>query len=51
MVIELSEDQREELEGVLRRCKSPQDLVLRCQIVLGAADGLANVDIAKRLGC
>ena len=51
VVIELSEDQREELEGVVRRCKSPQDLVLRCQVVLGAADGLANVDIAKRLGC
>ena len=51
VVIELSEDQREELESVVRKCKSPRDLVLRCQIVLGAADGQANVDIAERLEC
>ena len=51
VVIELSEDEREELERLMRRRKSPADLVLRCQIVLAAADGHVNVDIAEGLGC
>ena len=51
VVVELADGEREELEGVVRRGKSRQDLVLRCKIVLAAADGMANVDIAGELGC
>ena len=51
VVVELTDGEREELEGVVRRGKSRQDLVLRCKIVLAAADGMANVDIAGELGC
>ena len=51
VVVELTDGEREELEGVVRRGKSRQDLVLRCKIVLATADGMANVDIAGELGC
>ena len=51
VVVELDEDGREELERMVRRHKSPADLVLRCQIVLAAAAGDVNVDIAEGLGC
>ena len=51
VVVELTEGERETLEGWVRRHKSSQALVLRCGIVLAAADGEANVDIAGRLGC
>jgi transposase len=50
-VIELNEDERETLERWARRPKTAQALALRCRIVLGAADGDLNKDIAARLGC
>jgi len=50
-VIDLSVDERETLERWARRPKSAQALALRCRIVLAAADGRLNKDIAAELGC
>jgi transposase len=50
-VVTLNEDERETLERWARRRKSAQALALRCRIVLGAADGQSNIEIAARLGC
>ncbi len=49
--IVLSADERETLERWARRPKSSQALALRCRIVLAAAQGLTNQQIAARLGC
>ena len=49
--IVLTNDEREVLERWARRQKSAQALALRCKIVLGAAGGEKNRDIAARLGC
>ena len=48
--IELSDDERAQLEAWARRRTSAQALALRSRIVLGAADGLKNIEIAERLG-
>jgi len=50
-VIELTEDERETLERWARRPTSAQALALRCRIVLAAADGKPNKDIAAELRC
>ena len=50
VVIELSEAEREQLESWSRRRSSAQALAERSRIVLAAADGLNNTEIAKRLG-
>ena len=47
--IDLSEAERETLERWARRPKSAQALALRCRIVLLAAEGLSNQEIAHRL--
>jgi transposase len=49
--IVLSDEERETLERWARRPKSAQALAFRCRIVLAAADGRANKDIAAELGC
>ena len=49
-VVVLDDEERETLELWARRPKSAQALALRCRIVLAAADGEQNVDIAARLG-
>ena len=49
--IVLSDDERETLERWARRPKTGQALALRCRIVLAAAEGTTNQEIAKRLGC
>ena len=49
--MELSEAERETLERWARRPKSAQALALRCRIVLPAAEGPTNQEIARRLGC
>jgi len=49
--IVLSDDERELLERWARRPQSAQALALRCRIVLAAADGATNQDIAAELGC
>ncbi len=48
--IDLSEAERETLERWARRPTSAQALALRCRIVLAAAEGEANNQIAAELG-
>jgi transposase len=48
-VIELDTVEREQLEAWTRRPSSAQALALRARIVLLAADGLKNTEIARRL--
>jgi len=51
VAVALNSEDRRVLERWARRPSSAQALALRCRIVLAAADGLANVEIAERLGC
>ena len=46
-----SDAERETLERWARRPKTQQALALRCRIVLAAATGATNQEIAKRLEC
>lgn len=48
--INLTLDQRAELEGLVRRRQTAQGLARRAEIVLLAADGLQNKEIVARLG-
>jgi transposase len=48
--VELSDDERAQLESWTRRRTSAQALALRSRIVLLAADGLGNTEIARELG-
>ena len=50
-VIVLDGEERATLERWARRPKSSQALALRCRIVLGAAEGRYNKEIAAELGC
>ena len=50
-VVELGGEERETLERWARRPKSSQALALRCRIVLAAAEGRYNNEIAAGLGC
>src|SRR5215207_1477581 len=50
VAIELSDDERVQLEAWTRRRTSAQALAQRSRIVLLAADGLKNTEIAERLG-
>ncbi len=47
--IELVDVERQELERLTRRHSTPQQLSLRAQIVLAAADGANNCQIARHL--
>jgi transposase len=51
VAIELTEQERDTLQRWARRHTSSQALALRCRIVLGCAEGLANTAIAQRQGC
>jgi transposase len=48
--IELTVDERAQLEAWARRRTSAQGLALRSRVVLAAAEGLKNTEIAERLG-
>ena len=48
--INLSESEREELEQILRRGKTPQQIALRAKIILRAAEGENQSEIAVGLG-
>ena len=48
--IELTDEERGQLEAWTRRRTSAQALALRSRIVLLAAEGLRNTEIAERLG-
>jgi transposase len=50
VLIELSDDERVRLEAWARRRTSAQALAVRSRIVLAAAEGLNNTEIAQRLG-
>src|SRR5450755_3376807 len=50
VVIELTDEERGRLEAWSRRRKTAQALALRCRIVLAAADGAANYEIAEQFG-
>jgi len=50
VLIELTDDERARLEAWARRRSSAQALALRSRIVLAAAEGLNNTEIARRLG-
>ena len=50
VLIELTDDERVRLEAWARRRSSAQALALRSRIVLAAAEGLNNTEIAQRLG-
>jgi len=48
--IELSEEERAQLESWARRRSSAQALAQRCRVVLLASQGLSNTEIGQRLG-
>ena len=50
VAIELSDDERARLEAWARRRSTAQALALRARIVLAAADGVSNSEIAEREG-
>src|SRR6266702_1234080 len=45
----LSEEERKELEALVRRHSTPQQLAKRAKIVLAAAEGKRNAEIAREL--
>ena len=49
-VIELSDEDRDQLEALVRRRTAEQRIVVRARIVLAAADGEENATIAEDLG-
>ena len=49
-IVELSPELRQDLEALLRRRSLPQQLAVRARIVLAAADGDNNSQIARSLG-
>lgn len=52
-LVELAPELRAQLEGLVRARSTPQALVLRCRIILRAAqpDRPSNQDIAAELAC
>lgn len=48
--LELTDEEREKLTMLARRPKSSQALAVRARIVLKCADGLANGEVAEKLG-
>ncbi len=49
LAVELTDEQRQALQSFIRRHSSPQQLVLRAQIIWHAADGQSNTAIAAAL--
>lgn len=48
--LQLNEEERNELEAMVRRHSTPQQLAKRGRMILGAADGKRNAQIARELG-
>jgi putative transposase len=48
--IDLSNSERQELEKLLKRTTTPQQIALRAKIIRQAATGSSNVEIAQELG-
>jgi putative transposase len=49
-LLSLSKEEREALEKLVRRRSTPQQIALRGRIVLAAADGKGNSEIAREVG-
>ena len=49
-LLSLSKEEREALEKLVRRHSTPQQIALRGRIVLAAADGKGNSEIAREVG-
>jgi transposase len=49
-VVELNEQERQGLETLVRRYSTPQQVAQRGRIILGAAAGFNNSQIARQLG-
>lgn len=49
--IELTDAERKDLEKTVCKQTAPQRQVRRSNIVLMAAEGVANAEIARQLGC
>src|SRR5437762_435611 len=49
-LLELTELERQTLQGLARRAKTAQALALRARIVLACADGLSNSEVSRQLG-
>src|SRR5258708_32679503 len=48
--LQLSEEERNDLEELVRRHSTPQQLAKRGRMILGAAEGKRNAQIARELG-
>jgi transposase len=48
--LELTEPERQALQGLTRRAKTAQALAVRARIVLACADGLSNSEVSRELG-
>ncbi len=48
--LKLSETERKELEALVRRHSTPQQLVRRAQMILAADEGKRNGQIAREMG-
>jgi putative transposase len=48
--VKLNEDARQELEALVRRHSTAQQLALRAKMILLAGEGASNSDIARQLG-
>lgn len=48
-MVELSSDERQGLESLIRRHSTPQQIALRAQIIISASDGLNNAQIGRQL--
>lgn len=49
-LVELSDEERQGLEAVVRRHTMAQQVALRARIILAAADGFNNAQTARLLG-
>lgn len=49
--LELTEDERTELERLSRRARANRNIALRAKLILASASGLANVEVASKLRC
>jgi transposase len=49
--LELTEDERNELERLGRRARTNRHIALRANLILASASGLANVAVAAKLRC
>lgn len=49
-LLELSQAERDALQGLARRGKTAQALATRARIVLACAEGLSNSEVSRRLG-